>query len=682
MASVEFACPQCQQRLRIAAEGVSKRVRCQRCKNIFRPVEVIERETALPALTVEDEPSGEKGRTVLVGGGQVGRPPVTRSSEAQSGRKETRVFGSVGDAEARPSRESPEIQVAAKEESIEIPPPRISDKGNTVVMQQPPPVPRRIPKGISPDSSLLKTRDVSILDEPLFPLKREQKRYDPADSVPPSSTTSEPPPAREKAGSRDPIMPPEPPPGSNRPGVVSVPTPSQESLEEAAVALARASIEVRPTRSPSRLSIYRLSKHRTTMFEVANVAERLSMVTERKIPGGVGWKVAVSSALGLVLVLLVALVLATGSARLVLAPVLFAVVCALLLFFGLRLLPRLARRVGGAELPGKAFTWVGIAITLIGGAAAAITWGMSEATARIAVVVLPYVRPDIPKEKKEAEEGERADSTLQHPPGHIRVGSGVLFIPPKFTSVDGEFDLVLHYHGNTQLVQASVADVGINALVHTTNLGLGSSPYEDYFSVPGAFDNVITKIEERVRALGLRDARVKRIALMSWSAGYGALYYILDQNRFDPERIDAVLMMDSLHAGYLGAHQVDPLKIAPFVAYAKEAAAGKKLFVITHSDIRPNGYASTTETTDAILAALGIERQKVDPADASPPNPTLDVALRAMPASANAWLEVNTMAHQGNFHAYGCSGQMKEHHMAHLIQMSVTVLPELKKRWQ
>ena len=36
----------------------------------------------------------------------------------------------------------------------------------------------------------------------------------------------------------------------------------------------------------------------------------------------------------------------------------------------------------------------------------------------------------------------------------------------------------------------------------------------------------------------------------------------------------------------------------------------------------------------------------------------------------------------GTFHVRGYRGNTPEHHMAHLLQMSATVLPELVARWQ
>jgi hypothetical protein len=146
--------------------------------------------------------------------------------------------------------------------------------------------------------------------------------------------------------------------------------------------------------------------------------------------------------------------------------------------------------------------------------------------------------------------------------------------------------------------------------------------------------------------------------------------------------VDALLLSDSLHAGYLDNKTVDPRKLEPFVRFARTAMEGRKLLVLTHSAIETDGYASTTKTSNALLDAVGGKRIEVDPAEASPPKVNMEVALKAMPASTRRWLESRSECHVGDFHVLGFTGQTPEDHMAHLVQMSVTLLPYLGKRWK
>jgi hypothetical protein len=78
-----------------------------------------------------------------------------------------------------------------------------------------------------------------------------------------------------------------------------------------------------------------------------------------------------------------------------------------------------------------------------------------------------------------------------------------------------------------------------------------------------------------------------------------------------------VLLIDGLHAGYEGG-QPGPQEsklverdLDVFLKLARDAAAGNRQLIITHSEIFPGTYASTTETADYLLGKLGLHRQAV-----------------------------------------------------------------------
>jgi hypothetical protein len=80
------------------------------------------------------------------------------------------------------------------------------------------------------------------------------------------------------------------------------------------------------------------------------------------------------------------------------------------------------------------------------------------------------------------------------------------------------------------------------------------------------------------------------------------------------------VLLDSMHASYAGggdgAPRVDDLPVlsADIDAFAKlalDAVAGRKQFVILHSEVFPGTYASTTETADAVLRGLGLKRRPI-----------------------------------------------------------------------
>jgi hypothetical protein len=47
------------------------------------------------------------------------------------------------------------------------------------------------------------------------------------------------------------------------------------------------------------------------------------------------------------------------------------------------------------------------------------------------------------------------------------------------------------------------------------------------------------------------------------------------------------------------------------VQVARDAIAGRKRLLVTHSEIFPGTFASTTETADYLVAQLGLKRQPV-----------------------------------------------------------------------
>jgi hypothetical protein len=542
MSSIEFACPECSQRLACDVAQTSTAVRCQRCNHTFRPVDVIDRDVPLPAIAAVQP-----------------RPSPLPSREAASKRQGTMLMGSPGEAAIAKPKPTPQ-------------------RGDTVLMGEPATKP--------------KTKTET---EPKPEPKPEPKTETKTETKPKPKTKT-----KTKTKTK-PAPKPKP-----------------------ATALPAASSRRAPTVQRRRKS--------TTIHELSEIAERLTLATDKRLAPSIGTQLAVATAAGVTLTLLTGMALATGTWRWLLALVGFAGISALLVWGGLRVLPKLAKRVGHIELPGRAWAWLAGGAGTLAAVGALLTWGLSEATASFAQSGLTDVQASVEASASAPEPPkERADAQLKRE-GHVRAGSGVLHVPPTFASADGSFDLVMHFHGNVKLVEESVAQAGLNALVHVTNLGEGSGPYERRFDVPKAFDDVIAKIEQKAVKQGLRDARVNRIALASWSAGYGSVAYILTRKHWR-DRVDAVLLMDSMHAKYLDPkeHTVHGLSIAPFVAFAKDASAGKKLFVLTHSEVKTYGYATTTEAADALLSAIGVERHAADPAKSSPAVVTFETAVKAMP---------------------------------------------------
>jgi hypothetical protein len=272
----------------------------------------------------------------------------------------------------------------------------------------------------------------------------------------------------------------------------------------------------------------------------------------------------------------------------------------------------------------------------------------------------------------------RADAHLNRV-GHGHIGGGVLFVPTTFSSEDGTYDLYLHFHGNTRVVLESAEHVGLNAIVAVVNVGVNSAPYLDAYEAPGSYEKTLGEVGRALAERGLENGHLRRVAVGSWSGGYGAVSRILEHDT-GTASLDAVLVMEGIHCGFLeeSPKELNVRIISPFLRGAKRAAEGKMLFSITHSEIDPIAYAGTDQTAGYLLDAVHGRRGEPAPA---PEHVQLRAAEGAVSKRLEKWMEPTSEATVGSFHVRGYRGNTPEHHMAHLLQMAATVMPELAERW-
>ena len=70
------------------------------------------------------------------------------------------------------------------------------------------------------------------------------------------------------------------------------------------------------------------------------------------------------------------------------------------------------------------------------------------------------------------------------------------------------------------------------------------------------------------------------------------------------------VLLDSVHTAYKGdGKTLVPEALAPFLSFAHRARAEEAVMVLTHSEIRPPGYASTSEVASYIVEKLGGRRE-------------------------------------------------------------------------
>lgn len=191
-----------------------------------------------------------------------------------------------------------------------------------------------------------------------------------------------------------------------------------------------------------------------------------------------------------------------------------------------------------------------------------------------------------------------------------KLSTGTLLLPSS-ARVRPVMPLYIHFHGAPWLAEWSVQQRDRKAAVLSINLGAGSGVYSRAFSDPAKFASLL---DEAAKQLSPQSPpRFHPVVITSFSAGYGAVREIL-KNPANWERIDAIVLMDSMHTGYTTGNQPGPLEtepLQPFVDFAKAAVAGKKTFVVTHSEIFPGTFASTSETADYLLGQLGLKRRPV-----------------------------------------------------------------------
>lgn len=171
--------------------------------------------------------------------------------------------------------------------------------------------------------------------------------------------------------------------------------------------------------------------------------------------------------------------------------------------------------------------------------------------------------------------------------------------------------LIIEFHAAPWLAQKQISDTLANSALVTINLGSGSRAYGGPFAAdPALFKSVI---DEAAGVLKLRNG-FSSITLIGFSAGYGAVRQILrEPDNF--KIVDNVLLLDGIHASYVPEGKrlgdggvIRDEDLDSYLAFAREAVAGRKRFVITHSELFPGTYASTTECVDYLIAKLGLKR--------------------------------------------------------------------------
>jgi hypothetical protein len=293
-----------------------------------------------------------------------------------------------------------------------------------------------------------------------------------------------------------------------------------------------------------------------------------------------------------------------------------------------------------------------IAPVLVGAALLATAVDAAAAPKRVTKRV---VAPAAPQTETTSDGGYRA-----------KVGANLeMYLPPYFAATDGKYDVVLHFHGVAKAQESNAQAAKLNAAIVSVNLGAASDKYAYAFATPAQFDQLLVTTQKLVTASGRANgAKIGRIALSAWSAGFASVSAILKQDAARA-RIDAVLLADGLHAPYSDPrkHTIDDRSLGKYTRLTEEASRGEKLFVLTHSSIPTYGYATVSETVGTMLKLAAIEK--------APP-----------PASSPRNMQAIYQVNRGDLHVTGYEGKGVSDHIDHIWAMGQTMYPLLTARWK
>ena len=244
------------------------------------------------------------------------------------------------------------------------------------------------------------------------------------------------------------------------------------------------------------------------------------------------------------------------------------------------------------------------------------------------------------------------------------------YLAPKAELVgdDGGIDVVFDFHAG-QMSEREMRASGVRGVFVSCGYGVGTSGYSRAFQDPSRFGTMLKRLTRTIsRKTGNGDVHLRRLALASWSAGFAAVSRILSVPEYY-DAVDTVVLLDSLHAQYTsgdgaarGAELVDVKMLRHFVRFARDAASGKKTMVITHSAIVPPDYASTSESTAALLSEIGVIAV-----------PTSGKTMRSMALALEA--------DEGGLHVRGFRGTGPQDHFGHLHLIGDTLRSWLVPRW-
>ncbi len=219
-------------------------------------------------------------------------------------------------------------------------------------------------------------------------------------------------------------------------------------------------------------------------------------------------------------------------------------------------------------------------------------------------------------------------------PRKQQLALGTLYLPARMT-IETPQPLVVFFHGAGAPELASNENrMAMLAVYFPTN----SDPYVATFGQPGAFPKLIREAEVK------SNLKFGPLILGCFSAGCGAVREILrDDTVYDKTR--SVFAMDGVYADFVTRNQIAPGQMDVWLKLAKDSIVGRKRFLMTHTDVESDTYATAKQTADWLLEQMSLKRK---------------------PAARGAKGAPRTEAEAGNFLVRGFPGVESANHLDQL----------------
>jgi hypothetical protein len=191
-----------------------------------------------------------------------------------------------------------------------------------------------------------------------------------------------------------------------------------------------------------------------------------------------------------------------------------------------------------------------------------------------------------------------------------------VYVPPRAKG-SPEATLLVHFNGAPYVAMHAAAAQTHALVLASVHLGSGSAVYEGAFAKAETLGRIRQAVADSLTTRRGSPVRLPTMVLSAFSAGYGAVRAVLGDAAED-STINGVLLLDGLHVAYIPERTplasggvLDTARLAPFLDYAQRAIRGERRMLVTHSEIFPGTFASSTETADYLLEKLDLTRTPV-----------------------------------------------------------------------